>query len=473
MDIRGIETDDSVSSGKNADGKFQGRLIRLTRLTAVFDLYDPTPPVRLSQSFPGLQIHTGGRLAYEGQATVTSLVDEGGCHRVEAQLDPGLFTVEYLAALSSEEPYDALFRSFLEDRQKNRRIAPEFKIIVSDLVSFLADLQGWTDQMELAASGPTAKSNSAWRRDVARSVAPQTTAALNDLFERFEQHFRTLPREEVPLYRQYSQQRLHPWVLAAPFAHRTYSKPLGYAGDYAMVDMMLSDPCRGTSLFAQIFNVWLLQQASARGHRARIEFLTQTLVNTASYAARFGRRAQIYNIGCGPAREVSNFIAQSPISSNVDFTLVDMDANALEHARESIQSQAARHGRSTRLTFLQRSMRDILRDAASGRRLASHFDFDLVYCAGLFDYLTAPTCRQFIDLGCRSLRPGGSFLCTNVAPSNPNRGSMELLLDWNLIYRDASDFMQLAPQNPNTESRVITEESGTNLFLEITRAHDS
>jgi extracellular factor (EF) 3-hydroxypalmitic acid methyl ester biosynthesis protein len=473
MDILGIETDDSVSGGKNAEGSFNGRLIRLTRLTAVFDIYDPTPPIRLSQTFPSLQIHAGGKLAYEGQGTVTSLVDEGGCHRVEAQLDPSLFTVEYLAALSSEQPYDILFRNFLEDRQRARRISPEFKIVVADLVSFLSDLQGWTDQMELAASSPTAKSSSSWRRDVARSVAPQTTAALNDLFERFEHHFRTLPREELPLYRHYSQQRLHPWVLAAPFAHRTYAKPLGYAGDYAMVDMMLSDPCRGTSLFAQIFNVWLLQQASARGHRARIELLTQTLINTASNAARSGRRAQIYNIGCGPAREVSNFIAQSPISSNVDFTLVDMDSDALEHARESIQAQAARHNRSTRLTFLQRSMRDILRDATSGRRLASHFDFDLVYCAGLFDYLSAPTCRQFIDLGSRSLRPGGSFLCTNVAPSNPNRGSMELLLDWNLIYRDTSEFLQLAPATPNIESRVITEESGTNLFLEITKAHDS
>jgi extracellular factor (EF) 3-hydroxypalmitic acid methyl ester biosynthesis protein len=388
-------------------------------------------------------------------------------------LDPLLFTVDYLAAHSAEGEYGVRFREFLGRWRQEACLASGFKVVIDDLVSFLDELHGWTDQLEIAAASATAAPTTAWYQSVVREIAPQAVAALNELFDRFEAQVAALEPKEVPLHRHYAQQRLHPWVLSAPFAQRAYAKPLGYAGDYAMVNMMVDDPCQGSSLFARVFNTWLLQQASATAHRARIQLLAQKLLTTAGAAVRAGRRAQVFNLGCGPAREVFEFLAQSQVSSQVDFVLVDMDAEALGYARQALQGQAARHGRNPRFTFLKRSMRDILRDAAAGNRLASHFDFDLVYCAGLFDYLSAPTCRQFVDLGFRSLRPQGSFLCTNVCPENPNRGSMELLLDWNLIYRDRAALLDLIPQQlRGVEARVTTEDTGTNLLLELTKPHD-
>jgi len=470
--VGGLELENTVVGESGPDGAFQGRLVRLARHAAVFELYDPAPPIRLSENLKNLTVHSAGRCAYRGRGTVTSLVDTGACLLCEAQLDPQLFTVEFLATLSSETTYGNRFKDFMEHWRQDSHLTPEFKVVIADLVSFLTDLHRWTDQMEIAATTPTSSPTSAWRQQVVQAIAPQAIAALDELFDRFETLAATLQSDSLPLHRQYTQQRLHPWVLTAPFAHRTYAKPLGYAGDYVMVNMMLEDPCEGTSLFAQLFNTWLLQQASASAHRARIQILTQKLLTTTAAAARAGRRAQVYNLGCGPAREVFEFLAQSQISSQVDFVLVDMDPEALEFARQSLQGQAARHGRSPKFTFLKRSMRDILRDAASGKRLASHFDFDLVYCAGLFDYLSAPTCRQFIDLGYRSLRPQGTFLCTNVSPQNPNRGSMELILDWHLLYRDAAAFLELVPRHlASAEAQVTTEDTGTNLLLELTKPH--
>ena len=40
----------------------------------------------------------------------------------------------------------------------------------------------------------------------------------------------------------YLRRHLHPLLLCSPFAYRTYQKPLGYAGDYEMVNMIVRDP---------------------------------------------------------------------------------------------------------------------------------------------------------------------------------------------------------------------------------------
>jgi extracellular factor (EF) 3-hydroxypalmitic acid methyl ester biosynthesis protein len=122
--------------------------------------------------------------------------------------------------------------------------------------------------------------------------------------------------------------------------------------------------------------------------------------------------------------------------------------------------------------YLRRSIRDLLREVQPHSRLAPGDGLDLVYCAGLFDYLPDPTCRQFIALAYQSLRSGGRMICTNVAPANPNRGSMELILDWHLNHRDAAGLRRLVPSGPLTNAgQVLAELTGANLFLEVVKPH--
>jgi extracellular factor (EF) 3-hydroxypalmitic acid methyl ester biosynthesis protein len=93
--------------------------------------------------------------------------------------------------------------------------------------------------------------------------------------------------------------------------------------------------------------------------------------------------------------------------------------------------------------------------------------FDFIYCAGLFDYLPDRTCKRLMSYFYQSLRPGGLVLATNVAPFSPNRGSLELILDWHLIYRDAARFAALQPEDaPEDSVRVQSDPTGVNIFLE-------
>jgi len=90
---------------------------------------------------------------------------------------------------------------------------------------------------------------------------------LDNLFAKFEESANALDSASQPRHRSYAQRILHPAVLCAPFANRTYQKPLGYAGDYEMVNMILPDPKEGASFFAKLLNCWLLKQDSAAAHR--------------------------------------------------------------------------------------------------------------------------------------------------------------------------------------------------------------
>ncbi len=59
-------------------------------------------------------------------------------------------------------------------------------------------------------------------------------------------------------------------------------------------------------------------------------------------------------------------------------------------------------------------------------------------------------------------------MTTNVHPINPDRFTMEHLLEWYLIYRDETQMATLAPAG--TSSEEFTDETGVNVFMTIRRA---
>ena len=68
-----------------------------------------------------------------------------------------------------------------------------------------------------------------------------------------------------------------------------------------------------------------------------------------------------------------------------------------------------------------------------------------MYCAGLFDYLSDKVCARLLQYFVARTNPGGKVLVTNVHSSNPQRISMEHLLEWHLIYRDEAQLESLLP----------------------------
>lgn len=105
--------------------------------------------------------------------------------------------------------------------------------------------------------------------------------------------------------------------------------------------------------------------------------------------------------------------------------------------------------------------------------------FDLVYSAGLYDYmLTFPErSKGAIALMAnlfRLTKPGGLLVIGNFSPRNPLdlRFSMEYLYDWALIYRNEKEMYRLADGIPKSDIAEMTlhqEPLGINYFLKIVK----
>ena len=66
------------------------------------------------------------------------------------------------------------------------------------------------------------------------------------------------------------------------------------------------------------------------------------------------------------------------------------------------------------------------------------------------------------------LAPGGLLLATNVDSSNPNRNSMDFVLEWHLVHRNQAQLQALNPDRATPNSFCVKHEStGVNIFIEV------
>ena len=292
------------------------------------------------------------------------------------------------------------------------------------------------------------------------------------MHERLESISESIETELRPVHQNFSKRQLHPLVMCSPFAYRTYYKPLGYAGDYEMVDMIMRDPYEGSSLFAKAVNLWFLSQWPARAHRNRIKYLRECLRQESLKGVRRGQPIRVLNLGCGPAREVQEFLAEDPLSDHAQFTLLDFNEETIQHARGTLEELKKRFGRRTVLQLQRKSVHQMLKEGARTIS-APHAAYDFIYCAGLFDYLPDRTCKQLMNIFYDWLAPGGLVAATNVDNCRPFRHMLEFVLDWHLIYRDTRKSSALLPDAAGPDlGRIQRDLTGVNVIIEARKAEN-
>lgn len=130
-------------------------------------------------------------------------------------------------------------------------------------------------------------------------------------------------------------------------------------------------------------------------------------------------------------------------------TLLDFNDETIENTSRTTLENVHAHQRTDRLEFRQeiRSASDEGVHERFGQRTNT---YDLVYCAGLFDYLSDRICRRLLEIFYDMLAPGGLLIATNVHPSNDGGNRTEYLAEWHLVYigMRCSFFRSLQPLPP-------------------------
>jgi len=226
------------------------------------------------------------------------------------------------------------------------------------------------------------------------------------------------------------------YLHADPFTHRAFTKPRGYAGDAVMMDYIYSfDRPESPESVRDITRYTTDAGCSSQAVRFRRQVLAEMI--DGQVAAR-GRDIHVTAVAAGHLREMA--LSVSAQQGLVSVTAIDQDEASLEVVARDYTGLGARP--------VAGSVRQIL----SGRlRLPSA---DLVYSAGLYDYLSHPVACRLTHMLFDSLAPGGTLLLANFLPTIPDIGYMESFMDWHLIYRDDRQMRAIGDSLP--ASRVAS-----------------
>jgi extracellular factor (EF) 3-hydroxypalmitic acid methyl ester biosynthesis protein len=446
--------------------ELQGPVKHFTRQSAIFELYGEAVSLRTSESLAGFQINAAGRAIYCGSAIISNLVDNSSKLICEVALEKTHWVpdADFLDALRTGSGVREEFDKFEREWQKLYAVSTDFKVAVADMQTYLQDLQLWLNEVEIGFHDLAPREREKAGRDFITQIGERAMRSLAALFEKFEKLASAVEPQSRAAHSQYAQRILHPLVLCSPFMHRTFKKPLGYAGDYEMVRMMTLDPFQGSSLFAKFMNTFFLLTPPVVAHRNRIDTLVRNLEAETLRQPNKAPRFKIFNLGCGPAAEIQRFLADSKRSDQVDFTLLDFNDETAAFARRTLTQIKERHGRATGIEVLKKSVAQLIKST----KPFEPGSYDVVYCAGLFDYLTDYVSTALLEIFYELVAPGGLVLVSNVEASNPSRGWMECMVDWHLVYRNARQMRELIPAGiPADAVRVYSEISSVNIFAEI------
>lgn len=426
----------------------------------VMEVYNPYSIVQTSEVLSELTIRFGTTIAYQGKAVVISMVNTGLTAIVSVTLIDEWRELNSVVVVPGAVRAEA--QAFVEDWTQRFQIRRDYQVVVNETRAYLSDVSRWVEQVDLSESLP--KVDGQLREDVFYELVNPLVHKTKFYLDMLENEASLVDIEQASLHSAFAQSALHPLLLRAPFVFRTYTKPLGYAGDYQMVNQIIDNPRQGSSTYFQMVNAAFLQTAVAAAHRNRIDILVSFLTRMADAAMQAGKTFRILNVGCGPAIEVQRFLQTYPHPEILSFELVDFSEETLAWTRAKLSSIISRIGKPITIHYVHDSVHQLLKrriDPASD----SAREFDAVYCAGLFDYLSDKVCSRLTAHFAARTQRGGALLITNVHSSNPMRFVMEHVLEWYLIYRDATNLEKILPLQL-IMGKIYTDETGVNIFAE-------
>jgi extracellular factor (EF) 3-hydroxypalmitic acid methyl ester biosynthesis protein len=442
----------------------RGTLIRLTQKQVVFEVYNPYSIIQMSEVLNNVKIYRGESIIYNGRAFVRNMVGTGVMVVVSASLVDDLI-------IDAIKPGDQLRReihNFVENWvESHEHLTSGYHRIVGDIRNFLTYISRWIEQGEAVTGLNESQASDDLANQFLNDISVEIWPTFEKLFYDFEVQAQEVPEEYLDIHKAFAQAEIHPLIMVSPFMHRTYEKPLGYAGDYEMVNMLLRDPWEGPNTYARLINAILVKSDTAQAHRNRIDQLIDRLTQETQRVRISGTgRLRALNVGCGPAAELVRFIRQSALSDLLDIEMMDFNEETLAYAEREITKAISECNRLTKVKFVHLSIHDLLRASSrDSEPLPLSLNYDYVYCAGLFDYLLDKRCERLIKLFYQWVNPGGLVVITNVHPKHSIKGFLEHIQEWYVYLRTEEQLLRLAGNLG--ERKVAPEATGINVFLDV------
>jgi SAM-dependent methyltransferase len=350
-------------------------------------------------------------------------------------------------------------------------VSPQYKQALADLVLLFSSYRELLDSQEASIESLSTQG----ARELAE--AEVLAAAITELRAQYDVYRRRcneltlgLPGPAKQVYRQYTQAVLHPFVLPAPLPYHCYHKPLGYPGDYVLMSYLYDAQLHGKSLYEKLIHqVVVRDEPMAIAVRKRKDFLLAQIRGMVTMRSRASEEpCRILSLGSGPAQEIVEFVSENRDTGRpVAFTLIDQDQRALAHANSRLARLLVPGVTKSTAKYLYIGFKQLI---VQPHALDSIPEQDLIYAAGLFDYIRTPTAQRLVQRLFRKLNRRGKLLIGNFKRPNDAIWCLEYWMDWHLIYRDQDEMRVLADRIPEVPSLELeSDASGYTHMLTISR----
>ena len=275
----------------------------------------------------------------------------------------------------------------------------------------------------------------------------------NDFFNRIEKISELINEQPDPESARDEFFRVCRNIERSPLHRRTRKKPLGYPGDYLLIDWIYTREVKGKGsgkLFDRMFHLY----EAAIAVRNRKDYFINKCRELADSNVN---QIDILDIGCGSCRDIVDAHTVCDNGTRFYYHCVDHEKEAIKYAGKLLKN--AKISDRVRL------------DCSNAFQLRTKKQYDLIWSAGLFDYLSNRSAKLLIRKLWKNLKPGGQLIFGNFSPTNPTKTGMELIGKWYLIHRSSHELLKLCEEAGIAYQtlRVESEPMGVNLFCTLTK----
>ena len=220
--------------------------------------------------------------------------------------------------------------------KKQLSVPQQVRMVVLEMKSFLSTLKDNISKIEEHLPVDNADENSEYRQAVAQSMSE----FLGQLIPKYYQEIPTLLASVDDITRQagieFIQAQLGPLIYNAPFAHRAYSKPRGYAGDYEMMNHLYRNEPVGRTLYDQCVHKYFIDEPAGQAVKNRGYYLLEKIKQVVTTSKK--KNLRILAVASGPAMEQQLFLKECKDypGVHIEFTCIDQDEESLKHAQRQL-----------------------------------------------------------------------------------------------------------------------------------------
>lgn len=297
-----------------------------------------------------------------------------------------------------------------------------------------------------------------------KEIFKQLDSCLAKIWEIIE-HF---DKPSYKLHQDYCQRIMSPLIEEGIEINKhLYKKPFGYPGDYVMMNYIYNHHDKnylGDTSYQRLLNNYACNISISKSNIIRKDFLKEKILEV----IRLTDKPIITSIGSGPARELTELLKENKINKNIEFVCLDFEKKAIDYLKNEIDTMPKKYKINLKIEYIHKDILDFITDLVSDNKHSKHFD--LIYVAGVFDYLTNKVCSKLTAKLYGLLNKGASLIVCNISSENyKHRTYYEFLGNWVMIHKNHEDMLSWTKDLGNVkEIKFEQPENNTNyLFLSI------